>query len=87
MVTWVLITEERYVEMLEVLPPALMTGYGFLVGEPTTHRQCTVKSRISPTYAACVVVEGRFYEASESLTVDEFCLFHASDVHRSFDVS
>lgn len=36
-IEWEPTTEERYFEMLEVLPPALMTSCGFLVGEPMDH--------------------------------------------------
>jgi hypothetical protein len=30
--TWKIATEERYTQMLEIVPPAVMTGLGFLVG-------------------------------------------------------
>ena len=35
--TWKRTTEAKYDEMLEILPPALWTGLGFLVGEPLDH--------------------------------------------------
>jgi len=35
-------TEERYNEMLGVLPPALWLAKGFLVGEPHDHRRCKI---------------------------------------------
>lgn len=35
--TWTEITHDDYWEALEVLPPALQTRYGFLIGEPTRH--------------------------------------------------
>lgn len=35
MTQWIEVTEERYDEMLGVLPPEIMTGLGFLVGEPS----------------------------------------------------
>lgn len=36
-ISWEPTTQERYYEMLEVLPPAAMLGGGFLVGEPWDH--------------------------------------------------
>ena len=41
------IDEEIYFYFLEVLPPAKMTGYGFLVGEPYDHNEDN-----KPLYAA-----------------------------------
>jgi hypothetical protein len=35
-------SEARYDEMLNILPPRLWLAYGYLVGEPVTHRKCTV---------------------------------------------
>jgi hypothetical protein len=58
MTTWKESTEKRYWEMLEVLPPAAMTGLGFLVGEPFDHGTCTVKGFTLPRYSAFAEIEG-----------------------------
>ncbi len=61
-------TEARYWEMLEVLPPEIMTGYGFLVGEPMDHN-----SRGQPRFSAFVEYPaGTFFESVEAMTVGEF---------------
>ena len=71
MVTFKRCTEERYNEMLGVLPPALWIAKGFLVGEPTTHRLCNVTGAVTATYAAFIEYEGRFYEGPD-MTFAEF---------------
>lgn len=71
------VSEERYDEMLGILPPALHLGYGFLVGEPSSHRRCTVTGQIAPDFAAFFSHKGKFYE-SDPLTFAEF---------RAFDVN
>ena len=66
-------TEDRYWEMLEILPPAVMDGKGFLVGEPWTHRQCTVSDRPDqPAFAAFFKSGNRFYEAEKPMTIPEY---------------
>ena len=66
-------TEERYWEMLEILPPAIMDGKGFMVGEPWTHRQCTVTGRDDrPTFAAFFKSGEKFFETVEPMTVAEY---------------
>ena len=67
-------SEERYDEMLGVLPPALWLSYGFLVGEPTTHRKCKVTGNIMPTYAAFFNAYGRYFEG-KNMTAAEFKKF------------
>ncbi|MEK7994733.1 MAG: hypothetical protein AAB403_13095 [Planctomycetota bacterium] len=62
---------ERYDEMLGVLPPALYTSYGFLVGEPFDHRKCKVTEVIRATYAAFVFHDGKYYEGP-NMTAPEF---------------
>jgi hypothetical protein len=37
MTKWNEVSEARYNEMLEALPPAVWAGLGFLVGEPFDH--------------------------------------------------
>lgn len=69
---WKSIRESRYYEALEMLPPACHTGYGFLLGEPTIHRKCAVTKEIAPAFAAFVEYQGRFFEATEAVTIKEF---------------
>ena len=63
---WVPITEERYDEMLGVLPPASRSGNAFQVGEPTDHRNGR------PTFASFKRVGDQYFESEESLTFAEF---------------
>jgi hypothetical protein len=62
------VSEQRYVEMLEVLPPAVFFHDGFLVGEPWDHN-----AQGFPRYQAFVKHNGRHYEYIEPMTVREFC--------------
>ena len=64
-------TEERYVEMLGVLPPALWIAKGFLVGEPFDHRTCKKTGVVRATYAAFINHGDKFYEGP-NMTVPEF---------------
>jgi hypothetical protein len=67
------VTQERYYEMLEVLPPAKMTGFGFLVGEAWTHRPCAVTGRMLPAFAAFAEwPRDRFFESEGPMTIPEF---------------
>jgi hypothetical protein len=70
-------TEERYDEMLGVLPPALILGKGFLVGEPFDHRRCKVTNVVRDSYAAFFRANGKFYEGG-NMTVPEFRAFDPS---------
>jgi hypothetical protein len=67
-------SEERYDEMLGILPPAQMLGKGFLVGEPFDHRMCTITKVVRASYAAFFKHKGNFYEAGQ-MTVPEFKAF------------
>jgi len=64
-------SEERYDEMLGILPPALMLGRGFLVGEPFDHRTCKVTNAVRASYAAFFQKNKKFYEG-DNMTVPEF---------------
>lgn len=66
-IEWTETTEERYWEMLEVLPPAFMKGGGFLVGEPYDHHATTGR----PRFAAFREIQGKYFEANRPLTVQE----------------
>ncbi len=71
-VNWKQTTEERYWEMLGALPPALMEGGGFLVGEPMDYRTCTVEGRVLATYEAFFERDEKFFQADHPLTIPEF---------------
>jgi hypothetical protein len=67
-------SEARYDEMLGILPPALMLGKGFLVGEPFDHRTCSITKVVRASYAAFFQKGGKVYEAG-NMTVPEFRAF------------
>lgn len=67
-VIWDETSEERFVEMRGCLPPALMCGGGFLVGEPWDHH---AKSGL-PRFQAFLKFGGKFFVASRPMTRDEF---------------
>lgn len=60
---WTETTEERYEEMLNILPPAAMAGGAFLVGEPAIHdaegRSC---------FDAFAHIGAKFYASSEPMS-------------------
>jgi hypothetical protein len=62
---WKEVTEDRYDEMLGVLPPIAWTDYGFLVGEPWDHHPIYGFSR----YTAMLQYCGRFYESTRPVGV------------------
>jgi hypothetical protein len=68
---WQECSAERYDEMLGVLPPERMSGWGFLVGEPSSHRRCKITGDVRADYAAFQRVEGRCY-AGPNLTIPEW---------------
>ena len=72
MTTWKEVTQSRYCAMLEMLPPAIQTANGFLVGEATQHRDCEVTRQFRAAYAAFVARDGRYFESETPLTVPEF---------------
>lgn len=69
-ITWNRTTSERYWEMLEILPPAVMGGGGFMVGEPMDHN-----AEGFPTFTAFKQVGKQYFEASEPMTIREFRKF------------
>ena len=68
---WKRVSERRYFEMLECLPPAVWLSYGFLVGEPHDHRECKITGRIAPSFAAFAKIGDAFYEGP-TMTAEEF---------------
>jgi hypothetical protein len=77
---WMKATERRYWEMLEVLPPAIMTGAGFLVGEPMDHGRCSITRSVLPRYSAFVEKGGEFFEARDPMTIPEFKALKPAEV-------
>lgn len=67
-ITWEPTTEERYWEMLEVLPPAAMYRGGFLVGEPADHDAGSGE----PRFEAYCQTGNRFTVSSRPITRREF---------------
>ncbi len=67
-IQWEETTEERYWDMLEVLPPAYMNKAGFLVGEPWDHHAISGL----PRFQAFTGKAGKFHAASRPMTVPEF---------------
>ena len=72
-VIWHPCTEERYHEMLEVLPPAFWRGGLFLVGEPCDHDAGTGQ----PRYAAFWKRGDRFTASDRPITRQEAAAFLA----------
>lgn len=67
-ILWTETTAEQYDEMLNVLPPALWTREGFLVGEPWDHDAATG----APRFQAFIAKAGAYYVASRPMTRAEF---------------
>lgn len=62
------ITEERYFELMECLPPAAMEHNKFLVGEPWDHCVKTGK----PRFQMCVTSGGKHYASDRPVTKEEY---------------
>jgi hypothetical protein len=71
-VEWVETTEEKYDYALGVVPPEVLRGSDFLQGEPVDHRPCQIRGGLARVFDAYVIREGKFYVASEALTISEF---------------
>lgn len=81
-VQWKEVTEERYNEQRDVLPPAcnMSRGYGFCVGEPWDHGLCTVMNiQDTPRWQVFINADGKFYEADKPMTLPEFRRLSAAD--------
>jgi hypothetical protein len=72
-------SEDRYDQMLGILPPTLWLEYGFLVREMHGHRTCTVTGQVLPTYAAFFHGFGRYYEG-DPMTLPECRAFKSDDL-------
>jgi hypothetical protein len=75
------ITQKRYLEALEILPPILWTSYGFLQGEAHDHRKCRVTGQTAPTFAAFFTFYRKFFEA-DPMTMAEFRRFDLDQLPR-----
>jgi hypothetical protein len=67
-IVWEDSTEEKFYDMLEVLPPRVMGNGGFLVGEEADHHALTGAGR----YQAFIHRGGKYYASNRPLTVKEF---------------
>lgn len=77
---WIEVSEERFDEMLGVLPPEAYTSLGFLVGEPNDHVRCSVTGRLAPNFQPFAQIAGKFYEGAICMTIQEFRKVAAADV-------
>lgn len=79
--TWKPIDQERFDDMLGVLPPAWQSADGFLLGEAWSCVRCYVTNEVRPGYRAFVeTADGRFFEATGPMTVPEFRALSVLDV-------
>lgn len=67
--TWTETTDERYDDMLNVLPPAAWHNGAFLVGEAQDHHATTGR----PRFTCCKREHGKYYVADRPMTHKEFC--------------
>ena len=67
-VEWTEVDEERYDEMLNVLPPVNLTHDGFQVGEPQDHHVVSGQ----PRFDSYRLVGGKHYVGSRPMTSAEF---------------
>lgn len=77
---WVPTTEEKFDYGLGVLPPLGWNSLGFLVGEASDHRPCTISGRTSATFSAFARIAGQHYAASQALTLAEWKALTPADV-------
>lgn len=79
---WIETTDDRYWQMLEMLPPACHRSVGFLVGEPYDHARCTITGLLKMRYTAFARVgsPARIFEADRPMTIPEFQRVTADDV-------
>ncbi len=72
--TWDAMTQERYWEMLECVPPAAMRGGAFLVGEAMDHHAGTGRARFTLCRERDTADGGKAWETfSEPVTHAVFC--------------
>jgi hypothetical protein len=78
--TWREVSEDRYMEMLEILwPAAWEPERGFLVVEAWDHKLCSVTGAVdTAAFAAFMRRGGKFYECLQPMTRQEWKAF---DIH------
>lgn len=67
MAQWKKIGRDRYWEMLEILPPAVMGGGAFMVGEPQS-----IDANGTPTFWGFKQTGEAYFEATSAMTIAEF---------------
>jgi len=67
------VSEKKYWEMLEVLPPEAMVSNAFLVGEPTDHSK-DLSGNYNARYSLYFKDENKFYYGGEA-SIDDFKTF------------
>lgn len=78
---WKEVDEARYDEMLGALPPASMTGYGFLVGEEWDHHPIQGHAR----YTAFVQIGTKFYESTRPIGYRDFRNLDVMSVEKNIE--
>jgi len=73
-------TEEQYFDMIGAVPPAAYGAGGFLVGEASSFRVCRITGREAYIYEAFFDLDGRYRQADEPMTIDEFRQVEAYEV-------
>jgi hypothetical protein len=75
------VSDDRYDEMLGVLPPAVWLAKGFLVGEAWTHKRCSITGQAgTPAFAPFLDYRGKYYEGPEPMTIAEFRALNPEEV-------
>lgn len=64
---WKPCSKARYWDMLEVLPPAVMGGGAFMVGEPQSH-----DANGQPTFWGFKQVGDKYFEATQAMNIQDF---------------
>lgn len=72
MISFKEVDEARFYEMLEILPPHCQSSAGFLVGEPWTHRLCTISGATRAAYSALIHLGDRYFESTAAVTAPEY---------------
>lgn len=71
-ISWKRTTEKIYDYALGVVPPEVMAGGDFLLGEPQSHRRCSVGLEITPVFDGYAQRGDKFYATSEPVSAAEF---------------
>lgn len=69
-VAWKEISEARFDEMLDMVPPALQMAKGFLAGEAVDQDRGGL-----PRFRAFIEFEGKYYECEQPMTRTQFRWF------------